>query len=88
MSDADDSAEPAVGPVERCAWAKLNLYLHVTGRRPDGYHEIDSLIVFAGLGDRLRITLADQGDPITSTDSQIDPPQGLLSTGIPVVQVP
>jgi 4-diphosphocytidyl-2-C-methyl-D-erythritol kinase len=59
VSDDDDSAEPAVGPVERCAWAKLNLYLHVTGRRPDGYHEIDSLIVFAGLGDRLRITLAD-----------------------------
>lgn len=59
MSDAGDSAQPAVGPVERCAWAKLNLYLHVTGRRPDGYHEIDSLIVFAGIGDRLRITPAD-----------------------------
>jgi 4-diphosphocytidyl-2-C-methyl-D-erythritol kinase len=33
------------------AWAKINLYLHVTGRRPDGYHLIDSLFVFAGVHD-------------------------------------
>jgi 4-diphosphocytidyl-2-C-methyl-D-erythritol kinase len=31
--------------------AKVNLWLHVTGRRPDGYHELDSLAVFAGVGD-------------------------------------
>ncbi len=34
--------------------AKVNLYLHVTGRRADGYHLLDSLVVFAGVGDRLR----------------------------------
>jgi 4-diphosphocytidyl-2-C-methyl-D-erythritol kinase len=33
--------------------AKVNLYLHVTGRRPDGYHLIDSLVAFADSGDRL-----------------------------------
>jgi len=33
--------------------AKINLYLHVVGRRPDGYHLLDSLVVFAGTGDRL-----------------------------------
>ncbi len=33
--------------------AKVNLTLHVLGRRPDGYHEIESLVVFADLGDRL-----------------------------------
>ena len=33
--------------------AKVNLTLHVLGRRPDGYHEIDSLVVFADVGDRL-----------------------------------
>jgi 4-diphosphocytidyl-2-C-methyl-D-erythritol kinase len=27
--------------------AKVNLYLHVTGRRADGYHLLDSLIAFA-----------------------------------------
>ena len=31
--------------------AKINLYLHVVGRRPDGYHLLDSLIVFATTGD-------------------------------------
>ena len=38
--------------------AKLNLYLHVTGRRADGYHELDSLVTFAGLADRLEIAPA------------------------------
>lgn len=33
--------------------AKVNLALHVTGRRPDGYHRLDSLVVFPALGDRL-----------------------------------
>lgn len=31
--------------------AKLNLYLHVVGKRPDGYHLLDSLIAFADIGD-------------------------------------
>jgi 4-diphosphocytidyl-2-C-methyl-D-erythritol kinase len=33
--------------------AKVNLYLHVTGRRPDGYHLLDSLAVFPAIGDFL-----------------------------------
>lgn len=39
--------------------AKINLCLHVTGRRADGYHLLDSLVVFAGVGDRVSGTLAD-----------------------------
>jgi 4-diphosphocytidyl-2-C-methyl-D-erythritol kinase len=35
------------------ACAKINLFLHVTGRRPDGYHLLDSLVVFADVGDVL-----------------------------------
>lgn len=35
------------------ARAKINLTLHVTGRRSDGYHLLDSLVVFADYGDRL-----------------------------------
>ncbi len=31
--------------------AKVNLYLHITGRRSDGYHLIESLVVFAAVGD-------------------------------------
>lgn len=41
--------------VEVFAPAKINLTLHVTGRRDDGYHLLDSLVVFADLGDMLRI---------------------------------
>ena len=37
--------------------AKINLCLHVTGRRADGYHLLDSLVVFAGVGDRVSATL-------------------------------
>jgi 4-diphosphocytidyl-2-C-methyl-D-erythritol kinase len=43
--DADTLAAPAR--------AKINLYLHVTGRRDDGYHQLESLVVFADAGDRL-----------------------------------
>jgi len=34
--------------------AKLNLFLHVTGRRPDGYHTLQTLFRFVGLDDTLR----------------------------------
>ena len=33
--------------------AKVNLDLRVTGRRPDGYHELDSIVTFAAWADRL-----------------------------------
>lgn len=36
-----------------CAPAKLNLSLHVIGRRDDGYHLLDSLVVFLDLADRI-----------------------------------
>lgn len=33
--------------------AKINLTLHILGRRDDGYHELESLVVFSGAGDTL-----------------------------------
>jgi 4-diphosphocytidyl-2-C-methyl-D-erythritol kinase len=39
--------------------AKVNLYLHVLGRRLDGYHILDSLVVFARCGDRIEVAAAD-----------------------------
>lgn len=41
--------------VEELARAKINLALHVTGRRPDGYHLLDSLVVFADVGDTISV---------------------------------
>ncbi|WP_336761415.1 4-(cytidine 5'-diphospho)-2-C-methyl-D-erythritol kinase [Asaia sp. VD9] len=43
-------------PTDRSlAHAKINLFLHVTGRRPDNYHELDSLAVFAETADILTL---------------------------------
>jgi 4-diphosphocytidyl-2-C-methyl-D-erythritol kinase len=42
-------------PVDELAPAKINLSLRVLGRRPDGYHELESLVVFATFGDRLTL---------------------------------
>lgn len=39
--------------------AKINLYLHVTGKRPDGYHLLDSLFAFARDGDVITAKQAD-----------------------------
>lgn len=39
--------------IEAFAPAKVNLALHVTGRRGDGYHLLDSVVIFADVGDRL-----------------------------------
>lgn len=38
--------------------AKINLALHITGQRADGYHMLESLVVFAKVGDRLTIESA------------------------------
>lgn len=40
------------------AAAKINLALHVTGQRADGYHLIESLVVFADAGDRIGLSPA------------------------------
>jgi 4-diphosphocytidyl-2-C-methyl-D-erythritol kinase len=40
--------------------AKVNLDLRVTGRRPDGYHELDSIVTFAAWADRLTFAPARQ----------------------------
>ncbi len=39
--------------------AKINLALHVCGRRDDGYHLLDSLVVFAAIGDRVTVSESD-----------------------------
>ena len=50
--------------IEGFAAAKVNLTLHVLGRRTDGYHELDSLVAFADVGDRLWL---DPGQPAGCT---------------------
>lgn len=50
---------PESEPLRLVARAKLNLYLHVTGRRSDGFHLLDSLVVFADLADQIELSVAD-----------------------------
>ena len=57
--------------------AKVNLFLHVTGRRDDGYHEIDSLAVFADVGDVLR------AEPAASLSLALDGPFALALSAEP-----
>ena len=42
--------------------AKINLTLHVRGRRRDGYHDLESLVAFSGAGDTLSLT---PGEPLS-----------------------
>lgn len=48
------------------AYAKVNLALHVRARRPDGYHELESLFAFCVDGDRLIARVRDD-DALTLT---------------------
>jgi 4-diphosphocytidyl-2-C-methyl-D-erythritol kinase len=51
--------EASLARVAVLAPAKVNLYLHVLGRRPDGYHLLDSLVVFVDVGDRIEVAPAE-----------------------------
>jgi 4-diphosphocytidyl-2-C-methyl-D-erythritol kinase len=58
--------------------AKLNLFLHVTGRRPDGYHLLESVFLLIDWCDTLHFELR-PGGQISREDSGIDlPPDDLV----------
>lgn len=46
--------------INQRACAKINLCLHLTGQRDDGYHLLDSLVVFADVGDHISVAPADE----------------------------
>ncbi|MBL8790174.1 MAG: 4-(cytidine 5'-diphospho)-2-C-methyl-D-erythritol kinase [Rhizobiales bacterium] len=60
------------------ARAKVNLALHVLGRRADGYHQLDSAVAFAGAGDVLTVEGA-EGEGVTLSVS--GPFAALVPTG-------
>lgn len=58
--------------VELLAPAKLNLFLEVTGRRPDGYHEIDSVFQAIDLYDTLHLEVSETLSLVVSGDAPAD----------------
>lgn len=53
------------------ARAKVNLTLRVLGRRPDGYHDLDSIVAFADCADRLTLAPGDLGLTVTGPGSAV-----------------
>lgn len=65
-----------VPPLVETAYAKVNLFLHVTGHQDNCYHDLETLFAFTEFGDVLRIERSD------STTLEIHGPQSVdLSTG-------
>ena len=60
--------------IEEFAAAKINLALHVLGRRADGYHELDSVVAFADVGDALTL------EPAAETTLSVD---GAFAAAVP-----
>lgn len=43
------------GNLSANAYAKINLYLHITGKRDDGYHLLDGMVIFADIYDHIEV---------------------------------
>ncbi len=59
MKDEHVAEGNHIDTAEVFAPAKINMTLHVIGRRDDGYHMLDSLVMFADIGDRVIVRRAD-----------------------------
>jgi 4-diphosphocytidyl-2-C-methyl-D-erythritol kinase len=58
----------ASGQLQMFAPAKVNLWLRVRGRRPDGYHEIESVLVPLTLGDLVEVSVGGRGVSLDCSD--------------------
>ncbi len=75
ISIAADTIGARVGSLTWYAPAKINLALHVTGQRADGYHEIETFAVFTRFGDIVSVSEAD------ADSLEVDGP---FAAGVPV----
>jgi 4-diphosphocytidyl-2-C-methyl-D-erythritol kinase len=69
MIETNDSLRDCLAP------AKLNLFLHITGRRPDGYHALQTVFQLLDWGDTLHFTRRDDGRVTRATDVSGVPPE-------------
>jgi 4-diphosphocytidyl-2-C-methyl-D-erythritol kinase len=66
--------------VKQAAPAKINLYLHVVGRRADGFHDLETLMVPISLGDSLEIELIASGIAFTCSEPSLSNGEDNLAT--------
>ncbi|MCZ6605384.1 MAG: 4-(cytidine 5'-diphospho)-2-C-methyl-D-erythritol kinase [Alphaproteobacteria bacterium] len=76
MSEKTDKRKQRV---DLLAPAKINLYLHITGRRADGYHMLDSLVAFADIGDAVSVVRSAR-----QTDGLVFDRRGPFADALPV----
>lgn len=82
MSQVADQPPPFTGATAIHAPAKVNLFLAVTGVRPDGFHNLVSLVAPLGFGDTLWIALAD-ADQFSCNHPALDTgPSNLVSKAL------
>lgn len=60
MSHTDIASSDSGGNITWPSPAKLNLFLHITGRRPDGYHELQSLFQLLDFGDSMAFQVTEE----------------------------
>ncbi len=66
--------------MQQFAPAKINLYLHILGKRPDGFHELETLMAPISLGDTLEIELIAKGIEFTCSDPALGDAKENLAT--------
>src|ERR671912_1402918 len=55
--------------------AKLNLFLHITGRRPDGYHVLQTVFRLLDWGDTVRLRVREDGRIVRHGQSAVGVPE-------------
>ena len=75
--------------IEACSPAKLNLFLHVTGRRPDGYHSLQTVFQLLNWGDKMRFEArAEPGVTLSGDTDDIAPEQNLILRAAEALEQP
>ena len=78
-----------VTAIEACSPAKLNLFLHVTGRRPDGYHLLQTVFQLLNWGDEMRFEARpESGITLSGDTGDIAPEQNLILRAAQALEQP